>query len=67
MMIVTKARNLAKQLHRWQKRKYTGEPYFTHPAAVVEILARRPRRQSGCRVAVDGQCHVPSPERGAHP
>ncbi len=38
MSLVTKARDLAKRLHHGQTRKYTGEPYFLHCAAVVDIL-----------------------------
>lgn len=37
--IVLAASYLAKELHRGQTRKYTGEPYINHPAGVVDILA----------------------------
>lgn len=37
-MIVDRARELATQAHAGQKRKYTGDDYITHPAAVVAIL-----------------------------
>jgi guanosine-3',5'-bis(diphosphate) 3'-pyrophosphohydrolase len=33
-----KARALAARAHASQKRKYTGDPYIVHPAAVVEIV-----------------------------
>lgn len=28
--------------HQWQTRKYTGEPYITHPAAVVALVQSVP-------------------------
>jgi (p)ppGpp synthase/HD superfamily hydrolase len=36
--LVERAKVLATYAHRHQKRKYTGEPYIVHPAAVVKIL-----------------------------
>jgi (p)ppGpp synthase/HD superfamily hydrolase len=37
--LVERAARFAKAAHEGQTRKYTGEPYFNHPARVVEILA----------------------------
>lgn len=36
--LTNRARRFAEIAHEGQKRRYTGEPYITHPAAVVEIL-----------------------------
>jgi (p)ppGpp synthase/HD superfamily hydrolase len=33
-----RAKEFATLAHAWQARKYTGEPYITHPAAVVELV-----------------------------
>lgn len=38
MDLETKAREMATKAHEGQVRKYTGEPYINHPAAVVETL-----------------------------
>ncbi len=38
MEIVEKAIRYATEAHGDQKRKYTGEPYITHPIAVMEIV-----------------------------
>ncbi|HNW20207.1 MAG TPA: HD domain-containing protein, partial [bacterium] len=38
--LLKKAWNLARHLHAGQKRK-SGQPYFTHPVAVAEILAEK--------------------------
>ena len=38
MEIVEKAIKYATEAHGDQKRKYTGEPYITHPIAVMEIV-----------------------------
>jgi (p)ppGpp synthase/HD superfamily hydrolase len=37
-MIVEEARLFATSAHKRQLRKYTGDPYIVHPAAVVEIV-----------------------------
>lgn len=37
--LVYKAKLFATQAHNGQVRRYTGEPYVTHPVAVSEILA----------------------------
>lgn len=36
--LITKARDFAKHAHRFQKRKYTGEPYFVHLEEVAMIV-----------------------------
>ncbi len=38
--LLKKAWNLARHLHAGQKRK-SGQPYFTHPVAVAEVLAKK--------------------------
>ena len=38
--MVDDAKNLATQKHAGQIRKNSGEPYITHPAAVVDIVKR---------------------------
>jgi (p)ppGpp synthase/HD superfamily hydrolase len=40
--IVIRARSFATAAHAGQTRKYTGEPYITHCAAVAELVAARP-------------------------
>lgn len=35
---IIKAYNFAEKVHRHQKRKFTGLPYFTHPKAVARIV-----------------------------
>jgi (p)ppGpp synthase/HD superfamily hydrolase len=40
MNIVGRAAKFAKQAHRDQRRKYTGEPYFVHLHEVAQICAR---------------------------
>lgn len=35
---ITKAIGFAKEAHKGQIRKYTGEPYYTHPLEVARIL-----------------------------
>jgi len=37
-----RARAFAESAHAGQVRKYTGEPYITHPAAVVELVRSVP-------------------------
>jgi (p)ppGpp synthase/HD superfamily hydrolase len=39
--VVDAAYRFAKHWHGDQKRKYTGEPYITHPVAVAQIVASR--------------------------
>ena len=39
--LVSTARTFATQAHTGQVRKYTGEPYIVHPAAVVALVATR--------------------------
>lgn len=36
------ANRFAAIAHQWQVRKYTGEPYITHPAAVVALVRSIP-------------------------
>ena len=36
--MITKALAFASKAHEGQQRKYTGEPYITHPIAVAEIV-----------------------------
>jgi (p)ppGpp synthase/HD superfamily hydrolase len=36
--LIKEAVEFAKEAHKGQVRKYTGEPYITHPLAVIEIL-----------------------------
>jgi (p)ppGpp synthase/HD superfamily hydrolase len=38
MMTEDRAREFATEAHLGQARKYTGEPYITHPAAVVALV-----------------------------
>jgi (p)ppGpp synthase/HD superfamily hydrolase len=38
MSLESRAKEFATQKHLGQVRKYTGEPYINHPAAVVEIV-----------------------------
>ncbi len=40
--VIEKARNFAEQAHVNQRRKYTNEPYITHPANVVKIVMSVP-------------------------
>lgn len=37
-LLESKAKAFATNAHKGQKRKYTGEPYITHPAAVAELV-----------------------------
>ena len=37
--LVAKAKALATKAHTGQVRKYTGDPYITHPTAVAEMVA----------------------------
>lgn len=39
------ARSFAAAAHWGQSRKYTGEPYITHPAAVVELVRSVPHTE----------------------
>lgn len=41
-----KARLFATERHEGQVRKYTGEPYINHPAAVVEIVRSVPHTEA---------------------
>jgi len=43
-----RAREYATRCHDavWQKRKYTGEPYINHPAAVVELVRSVPHTEA---------------------
>lgn len=41
-MIEARAKNFATRAHEGQTRKYTGEPYINHPAAVVELVRSVP-------------------------
>lgn len=41
-MIEDRARQFAEQYHAGQVRKYTGEPYITHPAAVAALVRSVP-------------------------
>lgn len=45
-MLIETAKALATRAHDGQVRKYTGEPYITHPQAVVAIVetVATPRR-----------------------
>lgn len=47
-MIKDKARRFAEAAHAGidQRRKYTGEPYITHPAAVVELVRSVPHTEA---------------------
>jgi guanosine-3',5'-bis(diphosphate) 3'-pyrophosphohydrolase len=38
MMLIEKARLFAQMAHTTQQRKYTGEPYYAHLAAVAEMV-----------------------------
>lgn len=38
---ITKARRFAAAAHAGQVRKYTGEPYIVHPAAVARLVEKR--------------------------
>lgn len=40
MTIIEKAQEFATAAHTGQVRKYTGEPYITHPIQVAEIVSR---------------------------
>lgn len=44
--LVARARAFATWAHRAQVRKYTGEPYIAHPAAVVSIVKTVPHDQA---------------------
>lgn len=41
-ILIQKAKDFATEAHRDQKRKYTGEPYITHPIEVMEIVRTVP-------------------------
>jgi (p)ppGpp synthase/HD superfamily hydrolase len=41
-----KAKGFATERHEGQSRKYTGEPYINHPAAVVEIVRSVPHTEA---------------------
>lgn len=42
IMLEARAKNFATLAHEGQTRKYTGEPYINHPAAVVELVRSVP-------------------------
>ena len=36
--MIEKAKNIAKEIHKDQKRKFDGSPYFVHPESVANIV-----------------------------
>jgi (p)ppGpp synthase/HD superfamily hydrolase len=46
-----KARQFCIDAHEGQKRKYTGEPYYTHPSSVQEIVSKAFIKQPSFREA----------------
>lgn len=50
--LVEKAIRYATKAHGDQKRKYTGEPYITHPIAVMEIVKTVPHTEEMLAAAV---------------
>jgi (p)ppGpp synthase/HD superfamily hydrolase len=49
---VEKARELAKEKHKDQKRKYTGEPYFNHCEEVANILRTESANYKDSKLAI---------------
>lgn len=41
-MNILEAARYAERMHRWQIRKYTGEPYIMHPARVAGVISFLP-------------------------
>jgi len=50
--LVEKAIRYATEAHGDQKRKYTGEPYITHPIAVMEIVKTVPHTEEMLAAAI---------------
>ena len=41
MSLIDEAAKFAEDMHRHQRRKYKGDPYFTHCEAVAELVKQR--------------------------
>lgn len=46
--------NFVKEAHNGQLRKYTNDPYWTHPYAVAEMVSKYPHRPGSIEIAF---CH----------